>query len=312
VSVRHAGWSAAAAALSLALAIASPGCAQPDGSASRSAPPSPALFVDCRGERTAAPTVVLESGAFGTSADWDFVEQDLAPGGRVCAYDRAGLGASAPTDRGLDPIARAHELGDLLDALGEPGPVILVGHSNGALYVEAFARLWPKRVAGLVLVNGVGSQDLDDPRLVADLDAERRWSKRSVVMARLGLAPLVADVLTGEEGLRGKAIAHKRAALTCHACLRVSRDEDALVVPGLAQVAALPPLDPAIPVAVITGDPDPTWPLPSAWRKAEEAPARTAQHGWVLDAPGATHVSPLARDRAYVDAAVGWLRATYP
>ena len=52
------------------------------------------LFTDCRGDKTAAPTVILEAGAFGNSADWDYVVQDLSVGGRVCAYDRAGLGRS--------------------------------------------------------------------------------------------------------------------------------------------------------------------------------------------------------------------------
>ena len=52
----------------------------------------PPLFVDCRGAPTASPTVILEAGAFGTSADWDRVLDDLSAGGRVCAYDRAGVG----------------------------------------------------------------------------------------------------------------------------------------------------------------------------------------------------------------------------
>ena len=46
------------------------------------AEPSP-LHVDCRGERTAAPTVILESGAFGTSADWARVLDDLEPATRA-------------------------------------------------------------------------------------------------------------------------------------------------------------------------------------------------------------------------------------
>ena len=65
----------------------------------------------------------------------------------------------------------------------------------------------------------------------------------------------------------------------------------------------------AIPTVVIVGAPRPRERLARAWRAAEIRPAALADHAWILDAPGATHVSPLARDRAYVDAAVGWLRS---
>ena len=68
------------AAVTLLWAFAAPAQAIPAAS-----PPFPPLFVDCRGERTSSPTVILEAGAFGTSADWDFVLDDLAVGGRVCA-----------------------------------------------------------------------------------------------------------------------------------------------------------------------------------------------------------------------------------
>ena len=39
------------------------------------------MFADCRGARTESPTVILEAGAFGTSADWDFVLAGLAASG---------------------------------------------------------------------------------------------------------------------------------------------------------------------------------------------------------------------------------------
>lgn len=273
--------------------------------------PAAPLFVDCRGAATASPTVVLEAGAFGTSADWDLVLDDLAKGGRACAYDRAGLGRSPPDDRGLDVLSRARELAALLDSLGETHPIILVGHSNGALYAEAFAHLFPDRVAGLVYVNGVGSADLDDPVLLDQLAQERRLSDLAVVAARLGLASVAADKLTRDEGLSGEAQARKRAALTCLACLVVARDEDRLITPGLAQVRGLASDVRHIPTVVIVGDPNPKARLARTWRAAEIAPAAQSDHGWILDAPGASHVSPLARDRAYVDAAVGWLRAPY-
>jgi pimeloyl-ACP methyl ester carboxylesterase len=267
------------------------------------------LFTDCRGERTVSPLVILESGAFGTSADWGLVLDDLAKDGRVCAYDRGGLGASPAREGGEDVIAIAHELAALLDGMGERQPVILVGHSNGALYVEAFAALWPQRVAGLVYVNGVTSDDLDHPALIADLAQERFLSNLAVVGGNLGLAPFIAQGLADGEGLTGEAAKRKREALGSAAKLRVARDEDRAILPGLTKVRGLGGLPPGIPIAVVWGATDPNLLLAKAWREAETAAAGRAKTSWVLDAVGATHTSPLVRDRAYVAAAVGWLRS---
>jgi pimeloyl-ACP methyl ester carboxylesterase len=270
--------------------------------------PSP-LYLDCRGARSASPTVILESGAFGTSTDWDLVLDDLAHGGLVCAYDRAGVGDSPPRDGGETVTDIARELGGLLDTMGETRPIILVGHSNGALYAEAFAALWPQRVMGLVYVNGVTSDDLDYPLLIKDLTAERHLADLAVVGARLGLSPLVAGILTRASGLRDDAARRKREALKSLPRLIVARDEDRAIVPGLAAVRQLGGSPPGIPTAVIVGATEPDLPVSKAWRAAESASALRAKTGWVLYAPGADHISPLLRDRAYVLAAVNWLRS---
>jgi len=277
--------------------------------AAADAPSPPAIHVDCRGAPTASATVILEAGAFGTSADWDLVLDDLAKDGRACAYDRGGVGQSPPRAGGKDPISIARELAATLDRLGESAPVILVGHSNGQLYVEAFAALWPERVAGVVYVNGVGVDDLDDPQLLGDLAAERRLSDMAVVSARLGLAPVAAGALIGAEGLTGEAAARNRRAQTCLECLETARDEDRQIIPGLAEVRALGAVPPSIPTVVIIGVTDPDSAASRAWRAAEIAPAMRARRSWIMDAVGATHVSPLSRDRAWIVAAVDWLRS---
>ncbi|HEV7158897.1 MAG TPA: alpha/beta hydrolase [Caulobacteraceae bacterium] len=278
------------------------------------AAPPPGLHVDCRGQRTAAPTVILESGAFGTSADWDLVLDDLAVSGRVCAYDRAGVGASPPRSGEEDVVSIARELAGLLDTQGETQPVILVGHSNGALYAEAFAALMPQRLAGLVYVNGVTSNDIAEPALVADLTRERRASNLAVTAARLGLAPILADAMAGSEALPGPASERKRRALSRLRRLKVARDEDRAIVPGLSAVAALGGSPAGIPTVAIISMPRRPSTLDETWARAEAVPARRADVGWVLTLPGGTHTSPLARDRAYVEAAVAWLRdlATTP
>lgn len=267
------------------------------------------LRVDCRGQASASPTVILESGAFGTADDWAWVLDDIAQGGRVCAYDRAGVGGSAPRTGGEDVVSIAKELAGLLDQMGERRPVILVGHSNGALYVETFAAMWPARVAGLVYVNGVTSNDLDDPLLIKNLTRERQLSNLAANAGDLGLAPLGAASVVKAEDLPPEAAARKRSALSRPRKLRVARDEDRAIVPGLSVTAGLGGSPPDIPTVSIYGGPDPGSLLTDAWRKAEAVPSQQAARGWTLEAIGATHVSPLARDRAYIVAAVNWLRS---
>jgi pimeloyl-ACP methyl ester carboxylesterase len=279
-------------------------------SAPVSAPaPSHELYIDCRGPRTDAPTIVLEAGAYGLAADWDLVMTDLAKTGRVCAYDRAGLGAS-PRRQGPPTVAAiANGLKGLLDRLGETRPVILVGHSNGALYSEAFARQWPDRVAGLVYVNGVDSDALDDARVMADVRSERRIADWAIMLGRIGATWPVAQKLVSDIGLSGDAAQRKIDAMTSIEHIRASRAEIRQIVRGLKATRALPPLHRDIPMAIVVGDTDPEGALPKAWHAVETAQAHKACEAWILDAPGATHTSPLGRDRAYVTAAVAWVES---
>jgi pimeloyl-ACP methyl ester carboxylesterase len=266
------------------------------------------LFVDCRGQASTAPTVILESGAFGSAADWDLVLDDLARGGRACAYDRAGIGRSPPRTGGPGVTAIAEELKGLLDQIGERGPVILVGHSNGALYIETFAAMWPDRVAGLVYVNGVNSDALDHPDLIRDLEAERRLAGLAALGGNFGLSGQVSGVLTGMSGFSGGTAERKRLDLADPAVLRVARDEDRAVIDGLKVARSLGGSPKAIPTAVVAGSTDPDAALSRSWRAAEQAPAQRAVQRLIIDVPDSTHTSPLVRDRGYVVKAVDWLR----
>ena len=122
--------------------------------------PPPGHLVDIGGHRlhlwctgAGAPPVVLDTGLGGSSADWGFVQPDVARFTRVCSYDRAGVGYSdpGPSDRTARRIAR--ELAELLDRGNVGGPVVLVGASSGGFNVRVFASDYPQRVAGLVLVD---------------------------------------------------------------------------------------------------------------------------------------------------------------
>lgn len=267
------------------------------------------LFVDCRGARGASPTVILESGAFGTAADWDLVLGDLAHEGRACAYDRAGMGRSPRRTGGQDVTAIARELKALLDQIGEDKPVILAGHSNGALYAETFAAMWPDKVAGLLYVNGVTSDDLNYPELLRKLAVERRLAHIAALCGQMGLAAQVSDALAALGGYSGEAARRKRQDLAAPSALWVALDEDRAVVPGLTTVRNLGSAPAVAPVAVVSGSTNPDSQISRSWLAAEQAPALRAAKSLIVTVPNATHTSPLGRDRAYVVDAVRWLRS---
>ncbi|MFS8104458.1 alpha/beta hydrolase [Lentzea alba] len=100
--------------------------------------------------RVDQPVVVLSSGLGGAWFDWDRTVRLLEPLARVIVFDRPGLGMSGPARRGP---SLAREVA-VLDAVMRGIPrAVLVGHSMASMHVEAYARLRPTRVDGLVLLD---------------------------------------------------------------------------------------------------------------------------------------------------------------
>jgi pimeloyl-ACP methyl ester carboxylesterase len=96
--------------------------------------------------------VVLEAGLNNGAAAWQRVMPLLAPHVRVVAYDRAGIGGSAPAP-GLVTIDRQiDDLASVITGLAA-GPCVLAGHSWGGILVQLLAFRRPDLVAGLVLVD---------------------------------------------------------------------------------------------------------------------------------------------------------------
>ena len=109
------------------------------------------LHLWCTGDGT--PAVILDTGLGGSSADWGFVQPDVARFTRVCSYDRAGAGYSDPGPSPRTARRIASELAELLARSGIDGPVVLVGASIAGFDVRVFASDYPQRAAGLVLVD---------------------------------------------------------------------------------------------------------------------------------------------------------------
>src|SRR5438093_2536930 len=124
------------------------------------ATPPPGHLVDIGGHRLhlwctgdGAPAVILDTGLGGSSADWGFVQPDVARFTRVCSYDRAGMGYSDPGQSPRTARRIASELAELLVRSGIGGRVVLVGASIAGFDVRVFASDHPERAAGLVLVD---------------------------------------------------------------------------------------------------------------------------------------------------------------
>jgi pimeloyl-ACP methyl ester carboxylesterase len=131
-------------------------------------------------------TVIFEAGFGAGLTSWATVQSSTATFARTVSYDRAGLGQSeaGPKPRAAKQIAA--ELHTALQKAGIAPPYVLVGHSFGGIYVRVFADLYPKEVAGMVLI---------DPSQEAFND----WSRTHKEAQRAALDEQIAK---GPQGVR--------------------------------------------------------------------------------------------------------------
>ncbi len=125
------------------------------------------------------PTIVFEAGLGDGMDSWSGIFPQAAALSAAFAYDRPGYGGSVTAARRLRDLADflpGSEVLDLADlAMGGPAPVdaaaavdrldrllslagarppyVLVGHSLGGQYVQAYAARHPSKVAGILLVD---------------------------------------------------------------------------------------------------------------------------------------------------------------
>lgn len=107
------------------------------------------------------PTVVLCGGLGGNWFDWDDCARILSAFHTVVVFDRPGFGLSQPFHRGdtATVTAEADRILGVLEAVDLPGPAVVVGHSIAGFYAEAFARLYPDRTAGMLLLDSSAERD---------------------------------------------------------------------------------------------------------------------------------------------------------
>lgn len=213
------------------------------------------IYVECSGR--GSPTVVLVSGQRGSAAEWTTSDARVTPPNappvldgvgaltRVCAYDRPGtpvgdqLSRSDPAHQPTNANDGASDLASLLQATGERGPFVMVGHSTGGMIVRRYAVAHPESVAGLVLVDALaeGLEDAETPE---------QWSIQRILLQGDIAASLIEypDIERFDADL---SFAQLRAGPALRPMPLVVLSADAPIGPVVASMAANGTLQPGVP-----------------------------------------------------------------
>ncbi|MCX4233156.1 alpha/beta fold hydrolase [Streptomyces ortus] len=214
----------------------------------------------------AGPGCLLSAGLGMSWFDWDPVVPLLAPYRTVVRFDRPGLGLSGPAPARAWPTltGEARRIARVLDAAGADTPVTVVGHSLAGFHCEAFARLYPERTAGLVLVDAGVEEEPRPSRAPALRNTATRACGTLLAGAGLprALGPLLrrTAVRAGRRNGRGDPAPYDlvRRAYSTSRSLRAALAENATYRDQAVELADLRerPL-PDVPVTVLAAHADP-------------------------------------------------------
>lgn len=251
-----------------------------EGAAERAYQP-PGMLIDIGGRQfhvlcigRGEPTVVFEASGFGNSLSSPRVRERVAARARVCSYDRSGMGWSTPGPSEVTPDDLARDLAVLQDQAKFGSSIVLVASSIGGLSAEMFARRYPERISGLVLVDAATSEVT--PAMAPYFATGRRSACAAAAAARFGLVRLADPFRLAEDDSDG---ARRAAAMTygpqpwsavC-ALLRGLSDQ-----PEVFRGA--PPLPGTLPMVVLSAAEDGDLFPGSSWVSQEVRAERVASH----------------------------------
>jgi len=109
------------------------------------------LFYQLHGK--GSPPVIIDVGVGESFQSWTSVVAEISKTTSVLVYDRAGYGQSEMGPLPRDAKNEAADLRTLVRKAKIPGPVVLLGHSLGALNMQVFAHEYPEDVIGMVLLD---------------------------------------------------------------------------------------------------------------------------------------------------------------
>ncbi|MFA1548726.1 alpha/beta fold hydrolase [Actinomadura chokoriensis] len=254
------------------------------------------------------PPLLLTSGLGGAWFDWAPSVELLRGEHRVTVFDRPGLGLSPA---GVSPPSLRRDTA-ILEALAARagGPVIVLAHSMAAFHTEALARLRPRLVQGMVLV---------DPSYERDPRVRVRLARALTPAATATGAFLSATRLAGIAGPFGRRLVLNRTSrrdeAVPDAVVRSVYGRGTVIGTVIAEELAYRETAadlvrlrerhpfPDVPLVVVTalgdvGDPG----KKREWAEGHERLARMSPRGSRVELPDALHMVPLDRPDVVADA----------
>lgn len=268
-------------------------------------PAAPGVMIDVEGKRlyavvmgSGSPAVIIEPSLGSSSPEWRHIQEALSKKTTVLCFDRAGYGWSDPGAVPRTGAQAVKELRLLLKKTELRPPYILLGHEQGALYLEIFARAYPREVAGAVMIDPVSAgndrfkKELD-PAVYSNLIDKRPSLKAASFLARRGLVRAFKAVPYTDLPPELKALVVENYSLpkTYEAMLDEyrNRNED---IARLPSTGAFPP----VPLAVFHHSPeryleelhfyglsrDEALKIESIWRDMHRGVASLSPHGRMI------------------------------
>ena len=195
------------------------------------------------------PPVLMVHGLGGTSNFYQVQAHALAERFQVIRPDSAGAGRSPASDE-ISIGSHAEDLAVLLSQLGVSGATV-VGHSMGTLVVRTLAARHPELVSRLVLLGAVAEP--------ADAARQAQRDRAATLRAdgTVAVAPGVVANALSETTRRDKP---EVAAFVRELIMRQDPEGYARNCEALAAATDPGPVDPSLPLLLITGSDDKTGP----------------------------------------------------
>jgi 3-oxoadipate enol-lactonase len=240
------------------------------------------LAVEVEGD---GPAVLLVHGLGGTSNFYQVQADALVDRFRVIRVDSAGAGRSPVAD-GISVESHADDLAAVLAELGVDSAKV-VGHSMGTLVVRALAARHPDRVSGLALLGAVREP------AEAGRQAQR---DRAAVLREKGTAAVAPGVVANALSETTRRDRPEVAAFVRELVMRQDPEGYARNCEALAAATDPGPVDPKLPLLLVTGSDDKVGPPEASQELATAHGSATVE---IL--PGVGHWTALEAARATTD-----------